>query len=76
MNPRPAGNAGLPGHVAAAARQAAGDLFRALRPAMTAARPSPQVSALWQMAKMLSAVSGGLDFTSVPEAGRPRAQWG
>jgi hypothetical protein len=76
MNPHPADDdPGLPGHVAAAARQAAEDLYQALRPAMATARPSPQVSALWQIVKMLNAVSGGLDLGSVPEAGRPRARW-
>ena len=75
MNQHPAGNADLPDNVASAGRQAAEDLFQALRPAMTTACPSPQVSALWQMAKLLSAVSGGLDFGSVPEVERTRAQW-
>lgn len=43
--------------------------------AMAVERSAPQITALWQMVKMLNAVSGGLDFTSVPEADRPRAQW-
>jgi hypothetical protein len=75
MNSHPADGTGLPGHVAAAALQAAEDLYQALRPAMATARPSSQVSALWQIVKMLNAVSGGLDLGSVPEAGRPRARW-
>jgi hypothetical protein len=73
MTMHPAG--GLPGSVAAAARKAADDLYQALRPAMTTDRPSREVSALWWIVKMLNAVSGGLDFSSVPEAGRHRAQW-
>jgi hypothetical protein len=63
MNTPPA-RTGLPDSVAAAARKAADDLFQALRPAMTTASPSLQVSALWQTVKMLNAVSGGLDFGS------------
>jgi hypothetical protein len=75
MNPHPADGTDLPGHVAAAARQAAEDLYQALHPAMATARPSSQVSALWQIVKMLNAVSGRLDAGSVPEADRFRARW-
>lgn len=72
-DPRPAA---LPDNIAAAVRQTADDLFQTLTPAMTTASPAtPQIIALWQMAKMLSAVSGGLDFSSVPETDLPRAQW-
>ncbi|HEV3380918.1 MAG TPA: hypothetical protein VG142_08065 [Trebonia sp.] len=68
-------DSGLPVSVAAAARKAADDLFQALSPAMATASPAPGVSALWDMVKMLSAVSGGLDFSDVPEAERHRAHW-
>lgn len=75
MNQHPAGPAALPADIAATTRDAAEALFQALRPAMAVARPDPQATALWLTAKMLSAVSGGLDFASVPEADQTRAQW-
>ncbi len=74
MSPDSAGHVGLPDEVASAASQAAEELFRVLSPMMTT-HPSPQASALWQVAKLLNAVSGRLELGSVPEAGRPRARW-
>jgi hypothetical protein len=71
------GDSGLPPGVAAAARKAAQDLYRALDPYMTASgTPAREVTALWQTAKMLSAVSGGLDMgADVPAGGLHRARW-
>lgn len=66
---------GLPEPAAEASREAAGILFRALDPAMTASEPSPEVTALWLTAKLLSALGGTMDFNSYPEAKRSRAQW-
>lgn len=67
----------LPDDIAAAVRKIADDLFQILGPAMTTADiPAPPITALWQVAKMLNAVSGGLDFGSVPETDLLRAQWG
>jgi hypothetical protein len=73
MNAHSAG--GLPDSVAAAARQAADILFHALSPARASQPESAELTALWYMTKMLNAVGDGLDFSSVPEAERPRAQW-
>jgi hypothetical protein len=56
-------------------RQAADILFKALSPARTAGPESAELIALWYMTKMLNAVGDGLNFSSVPEAERPRAQW-
>jgi hypothetical protein len=71
------GDSGLPPGVAAAVRKAAQDLYRALDPYMTASgTPAREVTTLWQTAKMLAAVSGGLDMGGdVPAGGLHRARW-
>ena len=66
----------LPDEVAAAARQAADILFAALSPARARDPESPGLSALWDITKMLNALSGGLDgFRDVPDDGPHRSQW-
>jgi hypothetical protein len=68
--------AGLPAAVAAASRKAAEDLYRALDPHMTAAgTPAREITALWQTAKMLAAVSGGVELDDDVPAGELRARW-
>lgn len=62
--------------VAEAARQAAGILFRALSLARVRDPESPSLSALWDVTKILNALSGSLDgFRDVPQAELPQAQW-
>jgi hypothetical protein len=64
----------LPDDIADAARHAADRLFEALRPVMGTAAPT-QITTLWQVVKLLNAVSGGLDSDSTPEADRLRERW-
>jgi hypothetical protein len=67
---------GLPAGVAAAVRQLADQLHDAMRVEMVRDQPAPEVTLLWQAAKLINGAAGGLDFGDPQDpTDRHVAQW-
>jgi hypothetical protein len=67
---------GLPAHVAAEVRQLAERLHDVLHDEMVHPNPAPEVTLLWQAAKLINTAAGGLDYdTDLPATRRHAVRW-